>query len=987
MWAGVNLTAGSSAGAFRGELGLEGTLNGAANSRVDIPTALPAPTMTSLTPASGGVGTSVTIAGTHFRDQQLGSVVTFSTNRTATVTSWSNTSIVATVPASTITGAVRVTVAGTNSTTATFTVAAPPTITALSPTSGGVGAAITLTGTGFGATLGTSIVRFNGVTATTTAWTATSVTAVVPVGATTGPVVVTVNGQNSAGAAFTVIPPPTLTSLAPSTGTVGAVVTLTGTNFGATPGTSVVSFNGTVATPTAWSATSMTAPVPVGAASGAVTVIVSGQTSNGLAFTVIPPPTLTSLTPSTGAVGTVVTLTGTNFGATPSTSVVSFNGTVATPTAWSATSITAPVPVGAASGPVTVTVSGQTSNGLAFTVIPPPTLTSLTPSTGAVGTVVTLTGTDFGAAQGASVVAFNGTVATPTAWSATSITAPVPAGATSGAVTVIVAGQASNGVTFAVVPPTTTIAITLTEPFPGTTFNAPASVALAATTTGGAIARVEFYDGPLLIGTDSAAPYAVTWTSPLEGPHTLIAVAVDQTNAVTPSDAIPITIAPAGTTLGTLAMPVPTPPAGVYGPGQTVTLTAAQGATIRYTLDSSTPDTTSSAYSGPVTLTASATLKALAMQAGWTDSALLTAEYVIDTVGPTIVATLTPTPNLNGWNTSPVTVSFACADASPVATCPAPVVVSQEGAGQVVNVTATDSLGNQSSSAVTVNIDLTFPSIVMTNPAGQMTTTAASLNLTGTAADTLSGLSSVLCNGVWTTPAGNQVECAIDLQPGVNTVTISGVDMAGNSTSAAVTVTRQGTPTMLSISPAAPTLAVGESRTLTAVSEFGPVANGVIWTQDPPGIATLTADAEPTLVAVAPGVVTLTATAGTVTATTTVTVANGPLTVGTPVWNVAPTPGTVAGAPIYPNRVYEDGADLFAVETNVLSQTTRVHALDAHGRVLWSEHAAGEPLFGDAFGGILGLVRYPETPTVSSIVRFGGGRRCSVALRLGRLDR
>ena len=45
---------------------------------------------------------------------------------------------------------------------------------------------------------------------------------------------------------------------------------------------------------------------------------------------------------------------------------------------------------------------------------------------------------------------FNGTTATPTSWSATSIVVPVPAGATTGNVVVTVGGVASNGQTFTV---------------------------------------------------------------------------------------------------------------------------------------------------------------------------------------------------------------------------------------------------------------------------------------------------------------------------------------------------------------------------------------------------------------------------------------------------------------------------------------------------------------------------------------------------------
>jgi hypothetical protein len=204
IWAGVNLTAGSSSGAFRGELAVEGSLNGSADSRVDAPIALPAPTISSLTPNAGPVGTTVTIAGNNFRDQQLGGTVKFFNNRTATVTMWSNTSIVVTVPASSATGNVTVTVAGTTSAGTAFIVGNVPTIANLSPSSGVSGTAVVITGTNFGATKGSSTVKFNGVTAATTSWSTTSITATVPASATTGNVVVTVNGLPSAGASFTV---------------------------------------------------------------------------------------------------------------------------------------------------------------------------------------------------------------------------------------------------------------------------------------------------------------------------------------------------------------------------------------------------------------------------------------------------------------------------------------------------------------------------------------------------------------------------------------------------------------------------------------------------------------------------------------------------------------------------------------------------------------------------------------------------------------
>ncbi len=81
-------------------------------------------------------------------------------------------------------------------------------------------------------------------------------------------------------------------------------------------------------------------------------------------------PSITSLSPATAPVGALVTITGANFGATQGTSTVKFNGTTATiPTGgWSATSIVATVPAGATTGNVVVTVGGVDSNGTNFTV-------------------------------------------------------------------------------------------------------------------------------------------------------------------------------------------------------------------------------------------------------------------------------------------------------------------------------------------------------------------------------------------------------------------------------------------------------------------------------------------------------------------------------------------------------------------------------------------------------------------------------------------
>jgi uncharacterized repeat protein (TIGR03803 family) len=146
-------------------------------------------------------------------------------------------------------------------------------------------------------------------------------------------------------------------------------------------------------------------------------------------------PLLTSFSPTSGGVGSKVTLNGVNFTDTTS---VRFNGKSATFSVTSDSKLVATVPAGATTGPITIiTSNGSIASTSSFTVIPAPTITSFTPTSGAVGTSVTLTGTNF---TGATAVKFNGTAATFAVASATQITATVPTGAKTGKITVTTRG-------------------------------------------------------------------------------------------------------------------------------------------------------------------------------------------------------------------------------------------------------------------------------------------------------------------------------------------------------------------------------------------------------------------------------------------------------------------------------------------------------------------------------------------------------------------
>jgi hypothetical protein len=266
--------------------------------------------------------------------------------------------------------------------------------------------------------------------------------------------VMTPGGTSGTGASdqFTYISRPTVSSVAPNTGTTagGTPVTITGANF---TGASAVKFGSTTVSYTVTNATQISATSPAGSGMVDVTVTTPGGTSatgSGDRFTfVAPPPTVTSVSPTTGpaAGGTPVTITGTNFaGAT----AVKFGSATATYTVNSATQISATSPAGAGLVDVTVTTAGGTSATGAsdqFTYISAPTVTAIAPTSGpaAGGTAVTITGTNF---TGATAVKFGGVAAgTFSVTNATHIAATSPLGSGVVDVTVTTAGGTSASTT------------------------------------------------------------------------------------------------------------------------------------------------------------------------------------------------------------------------------------------------------------------------------------------------------------------------------------------------------------------------------------------------------------------------------------------------------------------------------------------------------------------------------------------------------------
>jgi len=339
--------------------------------------------------------------------------------------------------------------------TLTQTVAAAPTVTGLSPTSGPAagGTPVTITGTGF---TGATGVDFGTVAATSFTFVSdTSITAVSPAGTGVVDVTVTTPGGTSATSAadqFTYAP--TVTGLSPTSGPAsgGTEVTITGTGFTGVP---TVDFGTTAATGvTVVNATTIMANSPAGTSTSVVDVTVTTpagtsakSTADEFTYTVAVAPTVTGISPTSGplAGGTEVTITGTGFTGVPTT--VDFGTTAATDvTVVNATTITADSPAGTGTVDVTVTTPvGTSAKSTAdqFTYVVAPAVTSLSASTGpaAGGTPVTITGTGF---TGATGVDFGTTLATNLdVVSSTEITATSPAGTGTVDVTVTTPGGTS----------------------------------------------------------------------------------------------------------------------------------------------------------------------------------------------------------------------------------------------------------------------------------------------------------------------------------------------------------------------------------------------------------------------------------------------------------------------------------------------------------------------------------------------------------------
>ncbi|MFL6388272.1 MAG: beta strand repeat-containing protein [Terriglobales bacterium] len=772
LWVGVNLTA-TSTTTFSGELDIEGTLNGSFDSTVVLPLGSPAPTITSLTPSTGAVASSVVIAGTNFRTPQGSSTVSFN-GIASTPTAWSATSITAPVPTGASTGSVLVTVGGQPSNGSTFTVTPAPSIASLAPNSGAIGSVITINGSNFGPTQGNGGVKFGTLAATISSWSATSIVATVPSGAVTGSVVVTAaGGVASNGSTFTVTSAPAITSVAPAAGGgFGSSFTITGTNFGGTQGNGKVTLNSIPATVSSWSATSIVAQVPSSVTTGNVVVTAAGGvSSNGIRFKV--------LNPGGVAIDQTIFADGTATATTRATATFSTSATnelllafISSGKGTAATTTVSSVAGGSLTWVLVQRTNTQQGTAEIWRAFAPTALTNITvtatfsQSVLSSMTVVSFTGVDQSGTNGAGAI---GAIAT----------ANTATGAPSASLTT----TRANSVVFGVgEDPTTKVARTLGSN------QALVHQLLCGPSTQTCTLWVQ--QTPTLV-TATGTSVTINDTAPTADAYNLSLVEIRQA-----------AVAPAITSL--------TPASGPIGTSVTVAGTGfgnTQGtSTVTFGGISATP-TNWSNTSIVVPVPSGVALGAIPVVVS-VPGAGTSNSFTFTVVSPlAISALISPLPNANGWNNTNVTLSYACSGGVPPVQCPGSQIVTTEGANQVVSASATDANGNHASVAVTLNIDKTNPGITASvTPAAVNGVVTIPAVVSFTCSDALSGTASC--------PASINVTTAGANEHFNGTAT----DKAGNSASTTLTLNVQQTALLVSASAAPAANAAGWNNSDVTVS-------------------------------------------------------------------------------------------------------------------------------------------------------------------------
>jgi hypothetical protein len=117
-------------------------------------------------------------------------------------------------------------------------------------------------------------------------------------------------------------------------------------------------------------------------------------------------------------------------------------------------------------------------------------------------------------------------------------------------------------------------AVSLTSPSNGSSFLSPATIAMAATATDAdGVAKVDFYNGSTLLGTDTTSPYTFSWTSVAAGSYGIKAIATDTKGATSTTATATITVGTSSNIAPTVSMTSPAS-GGAFVLPTSITMTA-----------------------------------------------------------------------------------------------------------------------------------------------------------------------------------------------------------------------------------------------------------------------------------------------------------------------------------------------------------------------------------------------------------------------------
>jgi IPT/TIG domain len=387
----------------------------------------------SIIPDSGPIGIAVTITGEGFGGftSTKDNIVLFG-KAPALVEHWEDERIVVRVPSKAATGPVTIKAGKKARKAGAFTVLVP-TVTEISPASAPPGQTVQIIGRNFGPDMGhkdtlmqfgVNEVLFNGVAAEIVRWRDTRLEVKVPPNATSGPLQVRVasfdpqpDGSCCAPAAYSVSAPVTYKvmttiTLEPTEGPMGSPVVVSGRGFGQRkPGEDVVLFNGILAPILQWTNTQIRVMFPLNGTSGPVT-LKRGSESRVVGNFRVTPHRVIGFNPDTAPVGALVTISGENFGVfyEGGPNQVLFGGVPGRIFQWADRVIDVWVPISAKSGPLVVRRGAGTAKpdgaccaerGFAaveagvFTLVVPE-VSSISPGTAEVGSLITIAGNGFG---------------------------------------------------------------------------------------------------------------------------------------------------------------------------------------------------------------------------------------------------------------------------------------------------------------------------------------------------------------------------------------------------------------------------------------------------------------------------------------------------------------------------------------------------------------------------------------------------------------